>query len=127
MKPEVREHLDRAEEFLRAAELLMGNGLNAIALGRAYYAIFHAATAALMERGIERGSHHGILAAFGQFLVKLGHVPKRLQSYFRDAFDARGDSDYSPSPSVGAEQVRTHIERAREFVQICRDLCEQEG
>jgi len=50
LKPEIQEHLARGEEFLQAADVLMLNELYSIAVGRAYYAMFHAATAALMVR-----------------------------------------------------------------------------
>ena len=123
MKAESQEHFARAEEFLRAAELLATNQLHDIALGRAYYAMFHAATAALMERGIERRTHHALIAAFGQFLVKPGIVDKRYHSYLQDAFAARIDGDYGSLPSANAAKVATHIEQAREFVRVCRQVC----
>jgi len=123
MKSEVQEHLSRAVEFLHAADLLKANQLYDIALGRAYYAMFHAATAALMEKGIERSSHHALIAAFGQFIVKPGLLDRRFLSYLQDAFAARIDGDYGSLPSADGEKVTIHIERARQFVQVCRALC----
>jgi hypothetical protein len=36
--------------------------------------MFHAATAVLLSRGIERRSHHAVLSAFGEHIVKPGLV-----------------------------------------------------
>lgn len=124
MKPTVREYLDRAEEFLGAAEALVESKFFSIATGRAYYAMFHAVTAALLARGIQRSSHHGTIAAFGEFLVKPGLVEKRFHTWLQNAFEGRGDGDYSPVPTSDPEIARIQIERAREFIRLCRQLCE---
>ena len=125
MKKEIAEHLNRAGEFVSAAEVLLANELPAIALGRAYYAMFHAATAALLTRGVERSSHHALIAAFGQYLVKPGLVEKRYHSYLRDAFVARIDGDYGSFAVTNPEKVAMHIAQARQLIQVCRNLCEQ--
>ena len=86
--------------------------------------MFHAATAALLTRAIERSSHHALIAAFGQYIVKPGLVDKSYQAHFRDAFVARIEGDYGSFASADEKKVKVHIERARQFVQICRGLCE---
>ena len=124
MKPEMKEHLARAEEFLEAAEWLISGKYHDVALGRAYYAMFHAATAALETRGIRRGSHHGIISAFGEQFVKTGIVPREMQKHFQNAFDARLDSDYMSSPGITAVEARAAVERARRFVEFCKQICQ---
>ena len=64
MKQDIQEHFQSADEFLRETEHLMIGGFYRGAVGRAYYAMFHAATAVLLSRGIERGSHHAVLHSF---------------------------------------------------------------
>ncbi|MBM3333825.1 HEPN domain-containing protein [Candidatus Sumerlaeota bacterium] len=125
MKKEIAEHLNRADEFVGAAEVLLANNMPAIALGRAYYAMFHAPTAALLARGVERRSHHALIAAFGQYFVKPGLVEKRYHSYLRDAFVARVDGDYGSLAVADPEKVAVHVEQARRFTEVCRNLCEQ--
>jgi len=44
------------------------------AVSRAYYAMFYAVTAVLGSRGLWRSKHQGIIAAFGEHLVKPGLV-----------------------------------------------------
>jgi len=57
---EERLHIERADDCIKDAELLMDGHRYSAVVGRAYYAMFHAATAALLKRDIKRHSHQGI-------------------------------------------------------------------
>jgi len=81
--------------------------------------MFHAATSALLKHGIERASHKGTIAALSQFLVKPGHLDKRFHAMLRKGFEARGESDYWPSPGGTLEDAENMLGDAREFVVAC--------
>ena len=72
MKDESRGHLQRAERFLEEARYLDAGKYWDAVINRAYYSMFHAATAVLLESGIERASHKALIAAFGEEIVKKG-------------------------------------------------------
>jgi len=72
---ELQSLVDRARRSLRSARNILDDGDHDFAMSRAYYAMFYAATAALLSRGITRTKHTGVIAAFGQHLVK----PERWQ------------------------------------------------
>ncbi len=124
MNEDVRLHLERADDCLSEAELLLEAARPGVAVSRAYYAMFHAATAALLHQGIRRRSHKGIVAGFGQTFAKSGAVDARLHRYLRDAFDLRQESDYQPIVRVTDSQSQKVLGWAREFVAACRDLCQ---
>lgn len=94
----------------------------AAAVARAYYAMFHAATAALLHRDIRRRSHKGLISAFGQFLVKPGHVEAGLHKSFAEAFDLRQHSDYQPLVDLTENQANEVLARATKFVAACKGL-----
>jgi uncharacterized protein (UPF0332 family) len=56
----------RAERSLRSARNLLDDGDHDFAISRAYYAMFYAATAALLSQNIKRSKHSGVIAAFAQ-------------------------------------------------------------
>lgn len=56
---EVALYLDRAHEDLRAAESNLQQGFHGVAVARAYYAMFYAASALLAHLGIHRNRHSG--------------------------------------------------------------------
>ncbi|MBN2316364.1 MAG: HEPN domain-containing protein [Sedimentisphaerales bacterium] len=124
MNEEVRLHLERADDCIKDAELLLSAYRQSAAAGRAYYAMFHAATAVLLKRNIRRHSHKGIISAFGQFFVKSGDVEMRFHKYIAEAFDLRQESDYEPLVDITERQVKRVLEWAKEFVEVCRNLCE---
>lgn len=123
MNEEVRLHLERADDCVMDAELLLSAHRHSAAIGRAYYAMFHAATAALLKMDIKRHSHQGIISAFGQFIVKTGKVEQRFHKYIAEAFDLRLESDYQPLVEITEKQANKVLAWAREFVEVCRNLC----
>jgi uncharacterized protein (UPF0332 family) len=119
---EVRLHLDRSDDCVKDAELLLAGGRYSAAVSRSYYAMFHAATAALLKRDIKRHSHQGIISAFGEFFVKPGQVEARFHKYIVEAFELRQESDYQPLAEVTEQEANKVFERARGFVETCRKL-----
>jgi uncharacterized protein (UPF0332 family) len=85
---ELQSLMKRAHRSLRSARNILDDGDHDFAISRAYYAMFYAATAALLSQGITRTKHSGVIAAFGQHLVKSGKMTaehqRALQAAFRD-------------------------------------------
>jgi uncharacterized protein (UPF0332 family) len=91
---EIRLYLDRACQDLRAAESNLQQSFYAVAVTRAYYAMFYAANAVLSSKGIARSKHSGVLSAFGEHFVKTGLIEPEYAKTLANAFDSRLDSDY---------------------------------
>ena len=68
MKPEIQALLDKASQSLQAAELLKREGYLDFAASRAYYAMFYAAQALLLDRERSFSHHSAVIAAFGKQL-----------------------------------------------------------
>jgi len=126
VKQESQEHLERAQELLRAARDILDLGYHADSVGRSYYAIFHAATAVLPELGVERGSHHGVWAAFGQFVTARGLLDVRFHRVGIELFDARSRSEYRGKPADTKEDAEGDLLAAGQFVAACRALLEKQ-
>ena len=124
MKEEVKLHFERANDCIEDSRVLFEGGRFTAAAARVYYAMLHAASAALLEKGIERHSHQGVISAFGQYLVKPGLIGDEFHRYFIESFDIRQESDYEPIAEVSKEQAQKIIARATEFVKACGKLCD---
>ena len=85
--------------------------------------MFHSATAALLHKGIKRHSHQGIISSFGREFIKTEQVEPRFHKYFTEAFDLRMESDYQPIVEITQGQAQKVVERAKEFIEICKKLC----
>jgi uncharacterized protein (UPF0332 family) len=70
--------LAKAERSLRTAGLALTDGDADATCNRAYYAMFNAARAALIAVGQDQlalaKTHSGLIASFGEHLVKSGHI-----------------------------------------------------
>ena len=92
---ELQSLMERSRRSLRSARNILDDGDHDFAMSRAYYAMFYAATAALLSQGIKRAKHSGVIAAFGQHLVKPGKVATEHQGALQAAFRDRSAGDYA--------------------------------
>ncbi len=123
MRQDVQRHIESAEIFLRESEYLLSGGFFRGTVGRAYYAMFHAATAVLLHKSIERSSHRGIISAFGRFITKPGLADPKFHRYLVETFTLRNECDYLAPYEAEESQARATLDRAKEFVDICKQLC----
>ena len=113
---------EQAERCLRSCKLLMSDGDTLGAVNRLYYALYHAARAALTHRDIEiPKTHSGLIARFGEAFVKPGDIPTSLGRLLNQAEHLRLLSDYSgdqPDPASLPDLVT----QAGAFLKVIRAL-----
>ena len=115
MQREIHDLLARAGRNLRVARTLLQGEDHDVAASRAYYAMFYAAEAALLSRGIARSRHSGVISAFNELLVHPGTLPAPLASSLTRAFELRNRADYG-SQSFPKEEAQALLGDAEEFV-----------
>lgn len=112
---EIENLLRRAERSIRSARNLLDDGDYDFSISRTYYAMFYAARAALLSRGMTRSKHSGVISAFGQELVKSGEFTATDQRLLQAAFQDRNEGDYAGVfPPRG--KVEQRLKDAEEFV-----------
>lgn len=117
MSPEQGALLQKARDSLRAARLLVANGLHNFAASRAYYA-FYVAEACLLEHGQSFSRHSAVIAAFGGRFAKPGLVPAEFDRYLLGAQESRNVADYDIGPGLSEVQAVEHISRAEQFIRL---------
>ena len=125
--PEMEELWRKALQSLEAAKVLLEKGYYDFAASRGYYAMFYAAGAALLSRGLSFSKHSAVIAAFGKQFVSSGLLPKHLHRSLLDAFDLRVMGDYGSPGIIGEEKARALLERAEEFMREVGGLLKREG
>jgi uncharacterized protein (UPF0332 family) len=98
-----------------------------VAVSRAYYAIFYAASAVLLTQGLTRHKHSAVLATFRQYFVKPGLIETRFSDTFGEAFELRQAIDYDMLITTEHEQAVAILANAREFVARMGDFVKAEG
>jgi uncharacterized protein (UPF0332 family) len=108
--------LQKTEQSIAAARLLSDNGFHDAASSRAYFAMFYAATAVLLEKNLRFKKHSAVHAAFGRDIARPGILPVELHGWLLDAAKARAVSDYRIDGHITLDETATHIERAEQFL-----------
>lgn len=112
--------MGKAETAGSSAQHLLDVGDVDGAVNRAYYAMFDAARAALLSSGAPVDAdigrtHSGLIAAFGNFLVKNGPIDKEMGRALNRAHEIRLVADYN-NESVDEADARAVIEQAQRFI-----------
>ncbi len=122
MTEEIQRHLAQAAECIEDAQVLLDHDRFAAVVTRTYYAMFHAATAALLLHDVRRSSHHGLLSAFAEHFVKTGRIARESLEHPRETFEHRQQTDYEPLVNVDRQVARETLDRAVNFIDACRGL-----
>lgn len=113
---------DKAHESLRAAQRELEAEAYTFAINRAYYALFYAVSALLLEEGRRFSKHSGVRAAFNRDLVKPGHLSRKHGELYHQLFRDRQEGDYIEFTAFDAPYVQEKIEACEEFLTALRPL-----
>ncbi len=119
--------LDKAFECLADATALLEKNRYTATLSRSYYAMFHAAQAALISQGIEAYTHTGVNVQFQKTFVKTGKFPLAFGKTFSKILDQRLKSDYEIGFKASPDDAKHTFDEATIFVKAIRDYLDTIG
>ena len=108
--------LIRAKKALSAAKALLEFQLYEDCVSRAYYAVLHAAKAALAMEGIDAQSHVAVRRKFGLNLVKTGKIEKDFAQILTKEKEDRELSDYNIHIEIERDTAEKRVVDAEKFV-----------
>lgn len=114
--------IDLAHRDLEEMQVLFERDLYYGSVSRAYYAIFHAASALLVLDGKRFKKHSAVISFFGKEYVNTGIVPREYQDAFNKMLEIRNIVDYDYDAIVSGEEAALHNERAKEMVSFLAKL-----
>lgn len=115
---EIKELLDKAEQSIKAGELLYKDKFYDFSASRSYYAMFYSIQAILLSKDMSYSKHSAVISAFGRDFVKTGLIDKKYHQYILDAFDLRNAGDYGALNSIVKEQAEQLIINAKELFKV---------
>jgi uncharacterized protein len=83
--------------------------------------VFYTAQAFLVGRNLRFVKHSAVISSFGHEFAKNDEVLREFHHGMIDAQDARNVGDYQVDAILSEEDVRIHLDRADQFI----DLAEQ--
>jgi uncharacterized protein len=99
-----------------------GRGDYPLAINRAYYALFYAVSALLLEEGRRFGKHTSVRAAFNRDLIRAGRLSETDGDLHNQLFRDRHEGDYVEFTRFDAQYVQEKIEACEEFLAHLRPL-----
>lgn len=117
-----KEELQRAEEELRAANLLLKEGFFFKSVVSSYYAIYHAAKALLLLKGINPKTHEGVERMFGLYYIKTGEFDIKIGKALGRLMKMREEADYYPEIPFTEDEAVLATEMAGDFLERARQL-----
>lgn len=116
---------ERAHQTLEEADYMRnGNYFNA-AINRLYYACFYAASALLVAKGIEAGTHNGVKTMLSYHFVRTGLLSLEHGATFSNLFDKRHSGDYEDFAYCDAALVDYLRPRAAALIAALEELSHQ--
>ena len=112
----VAAELALARDTLAAGEVLAHAGLHRHAVGRAYYAVFHAACALLASIQRPVRTHDGVRALVNEHFVRTGKLAPEHARTLRQTAGDRNDADYDAAATFSEADAREDLDRARAFI-----------
>jgi uncharacterized protein (UPF0332 family) len=126
MKKEIKTlviyRLNRADESLEEASILLERDHINTFVNRLYYACFYAVTALLLSKGFSSSKHSGVRALFNQNIIKNGIINREMGKFYDKLFDTRQKGDYADLVYFDKKEVGSWFDEAKIFVSSIKNI-----
>jgi uncharacterized protein (UPF0332 family) len=122
---EISSNLERANTNLQVARELLDKKYYDVSASRAYYAAFYAASALLLNEGLDTSKHSGVIALIHQHFVKNGKLNKEQGKNLNWLFELRNVGDYGVSLHVTQQDAQRAVDIAEDFFVAVKTLLSQ--
>jgi len=130
MKPEdseslVLHRLQKSEEALQAALIMLEKEMLSFAMNRIYYALYYAVQALMGYKGVHFAKHGQVKGYFNREFIKSGKLPKEIGRFYNKAFEYRQKFDYVDFVVPERSLVSDYYEMAQKVVLQIRVYLDQ--
>jgi len=112
---------------LQVASELFEKGYYDVSASRAYYAAFYAASALLLNEGLDTSKHSGVIALVHQHFVKNGKLNREQGRNLNWLFELRNVGDYGVSLHVTQDDASRAVNIAKDFFEAVQQLLHRQG
>lgn len=120
MKEEIEIIINKSEQFLEDASVLVAQERYEGAVNRAYYAAFTVIRAILFFEGIFAKTHSGVHTKFRELFIKTNKVDIEYSEQLSELADQRQRVDYDFYIPVEEEEVKRLLGYAHGFLDLAK-------
>ena len=121
----IKYKLERSDETLEEAKIMLGSSHLFGAANRIYYACFYAVSALLLSKDLSSPKHSGVLSLFNRHFVKTGLIPVELGKFYSRLFDTRIESDYADLVTIDLKEIQDNLKTAEIFIPAVKSLIKE--
>ena len=121
LKALVDHRLQKSEEALKAAKIMMDQQMYGFAMNRVYYSVYYAVQALLAHQGVSFGKHGQVKGYFNREFIKSGKLPMEIGRFYNKAFEYRQKYDYVDFTAPEASMVSEYIDTATKVLSHLRN------
>ncbi len=118
MTDEQEQLIAKANNSIKAAQILFNEEIYDVSISRAYYAMFYVAEAFLISEGLSFSKHSAVISKFGETFAKTNRLPSEYHRYLIEAEQSRIRSDYDAGFNPTEVEAKENIERAIMFLEL---------
>ena len=74
--------LQKSEEALQAAKIMLDKQMFSFAMNRVYYSLYYAVQALLAQQGVAFAKHGQVKGYFNREFIKAGKLPKEISRFY---------------------------------------------
>lgn len=127
LKEEVKRYIERSEETLTVARLLLHNQKYPATGSRAYFVMFYAVCAVVRAKNLDTSKHSGVISLFGCHFAKDNIIDPRFHKMITKTFDDRDVADYSIFAEMIDKVAEQRVADAEAFLQEMKRFLQEEN
>ncbi|GHT03313.1 DNA-binding protein [Bacteroidia bacterium] len=113
--------MQRANDTLHDADILIAENAYNAAVNRIYYACYYAVSALLLKYSFEYKKHHGAKTLFHQHFIATKKIEIKHSVFFSQLFNSRNEGDYDDFIYFDVETVTAYRTKSTEFIMTIQD------
>ncbi len=113
--------ISKAEDSLIVAKELFASEHFSDSISKSYYVMFYSAQALLLNSGIERVKHSGVISAFGHHFARTNRIEPRFHRMIIKAQKDREIADYDIYKMVDEGLAEKRLKDAAEFLKKIKE------
>ncbi|MBI3753475.1 MAG: HEPN domain-containing protein [Deltaproteobacteria bacterium] len=113
--------LAKAREKLKTAQIDFDNERYDDTVSRAYYAVYHTISAALLSKGLHFSSHGQTIGAFNREFVKTKTFPASFTKMIEKLYHERQTGDYDFESHIDEDVAEEDLNYAKDILKTCEE------
>lgn len=107
--------MEKSQESIKAANLMLKEEMLVFAMNRIYYAMFYAVQALLGKKNVSFSKHGQVKGYFNREFIKSGVFPIDMGRLYNKTFEYRQKFDYVDFATPEKDMIIDYIQKAEQF------------